>query len=120
MSGGIVRNCVVFNNVFVHSHSEINDSILFAGCNIGRGARLSRVICDKNVTIEDGTVIGEDPEQDAERFHVTESGLVVIPKNAIVPRDGPLLASTSSPPPGSIRPRLHAPGSVRIHTPEAR
>jgi glucose-1-phosphate adenylyltransferase len=120
LSGGIVRNCVVFNNVFVHSHSEINDSILFAGCNIGRGARLSRVICDKNVTIEDGTVIGEDPEQDAERFHVTESGLVVIPKNAIVPRDGPLLASTSSPPPGSIRPRLHAPGSVRIHTPEAR
>jgi len=119
LSGGLVRNCVVFSNVFVHSHAEIDDSILFAGANIGRGVKLKRVLCDKNVTIEDGTVIGVDREQDAERFHVSESGIVVIPKNCIVPREGPLQAIKSSPPPGSIRPRLHVPGSVKINVQEA-
>jgi len=117
ISGGRVRDSVVFNNVFVHSYCNIEQSILMQGGNIGRGARLRRVICDKYVTIEDGAVIGEKPEVDAQRFHVSPSGIVVIPKGAIVPREGPLLWSTSLPPPGSIQPRIHEPGSVKI-TPE--
>lgn len=117
ISGGRVRNSVVFNNVFVHSFCQIEDSILMQGANVGRSARLHRVICDKFVTIEDGTVIGVDPVEDAKRFHVSSSGIVVIPKGAIVPREGPLLQSTSMPPPGSIQPRIHEPGSVKI-TPE--
>jgi len=83
-----------------------------------RGVRLHRVICDKYVTIEDGTVIGEDRAVDAERFHISPGGVVVIPKGAIVPREGPLLFSSSLPPPGSIQPRHHEPGSVKI-TPES-
>ena len=117
ISGGRVRDSVVFNNVFVHSFCEIDGSILMQGGNVGRGARLRRVICDKYVTIEDGTVIGEDPVKDAERFHISPTGIVVIPKGAIVPREGPILHSTSLPPPGSIQPRTHEPGSVKI-TPE--
>lgn len=117
ISGGRVLNSVVFNNVFVHSYCQIDQSILMQGANIGRSVRLRRVICDKYVTIEDGTVIGEDRAADAARFHVSSSGIVVIPKGAIVPRDGPLLQSSSLPPPGSIQPRLHEPGSVKI-TPE--
>jgi glucose-1-phosphate adenylyltransferase len=117
ISGGRVRDSVVFNNVFVHSYCEVDQSILMQGGNIGRGVRLRRVICDKFVTIEDGTVIGENPATDAERFHVSPSGIIVIPKGAIVPRDGPLQWSSSLPPPGSIQPRMHEPGSVRI-TPE--
>ena len=62
-------------------------------------------------------MIGEDPNADAERFHVSPGGIVVIPKGAIVPREGPLQQSSSLPPPGSIHPRVHEPGSVRI-TPE--
>jgi glucose-1-phosphate adenylyltransferase len=117
ISGGEVRDSVVFNNVFVHSFCEIEQSILMQGGNIGRGVRLRRVICDKYVTIEDGTVIGEDPAADALRFHISPGGVVVIPKGAIVPREGPLLWSSSLPPPGSIQPRHHEPGSVKI-TPE--
>ena len=83
-----------------------------------RSARLRRVICDKYVTIEDGTVIGEDPLHDAERFHVSPGGVVVIPKGATVPREGPIIQSSSLPPPGSIQPRIHEPGSVKI-TPES-
>jgi glucose-1-phosphate adenylyltransferase len=118
ISGGRVRNSVVFNNVFVHSFCDIDESILMQGSNIGRSARLTRVICDKYVTIEDGTVIGEDPLQDAERFHVSPGGVVVIPKGATVPREGPIIQSSSLPPPGSIQPRIHEPGSVKI-TPES-
>jgi len=118
ISGGRVRDSVVFNNVFVHSYCNIEQSILMQGGNIGRGVRLHRVICDKYVTIEDGTVIGEDRAVDAERFHISPGGVVVIPKGAIVPREGPLLFSSSLPPPGSIQPRHHEPGSVKI-TPES-
>ena len=117
ISGGRVRDSVVFNNVFVHSFCDISESILMQGSNIGRSARLRRVICDKYVTIEDGTVIGEDPAEDAARFHVSPGGVVVIPKGAIVPREGPIIQSSSLPPPGSIQPRIHEPGSVKI-TPE--
>jgi glucose-1-phosphate adenylyltransferase len=117
ISGARVHDSVVFNNVFVHSFCEIGESILMQGGNIGRSVRLHRVICDKYVTIEDGTVIGEDPAEDAKRFHVSHGGVVVIGKGAIVPREGPLQQSSSLPPPGSLHPRVHEPGAVRI-TPE--
>ena len=117
ISGGHVANSIVFNNVFVHSYCEIEQCILMQGCNIGRKVRLRRVICDQYVTIEDGTVIGEDPMADAERFHVSPGGVVTIPKGTIVPQRGPVMQSSLLPPPGSIRPRVHEPGSVII-TPE--
>jgi glucose-1-phosphate adenylyltransferase len=117
ISGGKVSDSVIFNNVFVHSFCEISDSILMQGCNVGRHAMLKRVICDKYVTIEDGCVIGEDPQADAERFHITPGGIVVIPKGTVVPRQGPLLHSPVLPPSGSIRPRIHVPGAVHV-TPE--
>jgi len=117
ISGGRVSSSVVFPNVFVHSYCSVDECILMQGCNIGRRARLKRVICDQYVTIEDGTVIGEDPAADAQRFFVTPGGIVVIPKGTIVPRRGALMRGPSTPPPGSIRPRVHPAGSVTI-TPE--
>ena len=39
-------------------------------------------IIDKHVVIQPGTVIGHDPEEDANRFETTEDGIVVIPKGA--------------------------------------
>jgi len=118
ISGAEVSRSVVFNNVFVHSYSDVDESILMHGTNVGRACKLRRVICDKFVTIEDGTEIGVDLAKDAERFTVTQSGIVVIPKGSIVPREGPIRESNSLPPPGSIQPRVHEPGSVKI-TPES-
>jgi glucose-1-phosphate adenylyltransferase len=114
ISGAEVRNSVLFNNVFIHSYCELDETILMQGCNIGRHSKLKKVICDKNVTIEDGTIIGADLERDRERFFVTDSGIVVIPKNAIVPREGALKFTTSAPPPGSLRPREHRAGAVQV------
>ena len=57
------------------------NSVILSGCDIGAGARLRRVLLDKNCKIEPGCVIGEDLAQDRERFpFVTESGIVVVPK----------------------------------------
>ena len=45
---------------------------------IKRGARLRRVIVDRYNTIDAGTSIGFDPEEDRRRFHVSDSGIVVV------------------------------------------
>ncbi len=116
ISGASVNGCVVFNNNFVHSYSEVSDSILLQGCNIGRNVRMHRTICDKYVTVEDGAEVGVDPAADAERFTVTPSGLVVIPRGVFVPRKGPVRSLDFTPPPGTIRARGHKSGSV--HQPE--
>jgi glucose-1-phosphate adenylyltransferase len=51
---------------------------------IGKGCRIKRAILDQEVTVADGTMIGENPELDRQRFHVSDSGIVVIPKGAMV------------------------------------
>ena len=81
ISGGVVRNSVLGRSVFVHSYSTVDDSVLMDYAEVGRNAKLRRVIVDKNVTIPDGEMIGYDLERDRKRFFVTESGLVVIPKS---------------------------------------
>ena len=47
-------------------------------CQIGRGARLRRVVLDRGVNIPAGLIVGEDPEQDAARFRRTENGVCLI------------------------------------------
>ena len=80
ISGGVVRNSVLGRSVFVHSYSQVDDSVLMDYCEVGRHARIRRAIIDKNVNIPEGEEIGYDLERDRKRFFVTESGLVVIPK----------------------------------------
>ncbi len=80
LSGCTVRNCVVGRNVKIHSFAEITDSIIFDNVEIGRNARVHRAIIDKNVKIPDGARIGLDNAVDKQNFFVSESGIVVIPK----------------------------------------
>jgi len=54
------------------------------GVDVGRKAVVRRAIVDKNVSIAPGAQIGVDPEADRERFTVSASGVVVIPKGARV------------------------------------
>lgn len=84
VSGGSVMNSVLGRGVFVHSFAQIEDAILLDGVRVRRHARVRRAIVDKNVEIPEGERIGYDLERDRQRFTVTESGLVVIPKNAVL------------------------------------
>jgi glucose-1-phosphate adenylyltransferase len=64
----------------VHSYAEIEDSILLEGVDIGRYAKIRRTIIDKGVRIPQEMEIGYDLDEDAKRFTVTSSGIVVVPK----------------------------------------
>ena len=67
-------------SVFVHSYSLVEDSVIMDYAEIGRHAKIRRAIIDKNVYVPEGEEIGYDLERDRQRFFVTDSGLVVIPK----------------------------------------
>jgi len=82
ISGSRVRNSILGQNVFVHSFAEVDDSVIMDGCRIRRHARVRRAIIDKFIEIPEGETIGFDLERDRERFTVTESGIVVIPKGS--------------------------------------
>lgn len=82
VSGSVFRS-VLFSTVRVHSFSQVQWSVLLPGVQVGRGARLNRVVVDRGCTIPDGMVIGEDAEADAARFYRTESGIVLVTREML-------------------------------------
>jgi glucose-1-phosphate adenylyltransferase len=78
LSGGQVRNSVLGRGVKVHTGAAVDDCIVFDNCDIGRRAKIKRAILDKNVIVPEDAVIGYDLEEDRKRYHVTESGIVVV------------------------------------------
>lgn len=82
ISGGTVRESILFRRVRVNSYSEVRRSVLFDEVDVGRHAQVQNAIIDKNVRVPPNTRIGYDLEQDKARgFTVTERGIVVVPKN---------------------------------------
>ncbi len=79
ISGGVVKDSVLGRNVHIHSYTEVRNSILFDGVDVGRACRLNNVIIDKHNKIPAGTTIGYDPDEDKRRFFISEAGIVVIP-----------------------------------------
>ncbi|MDD5465352.1 MAG: glucose-1-phosphate adenylyltransferase [Candidatus Omnitrophica bacterium] len=80
VSGGRVQRSILSPNVRINSFSEVYDSILMEGVNVGRYAKIKRAIIDKDVNIPQGMVIGFNLEEDKKRFFVSESGIVVVAK----------------------------------------
>lgn len=78
ISGGVVRNSILGRNVFVHSWSTVDNCIIMDRCDIGRRARLSNAIIDKNVRIPPDSAIGYDLDEDRKKYLVTDSGIVVV------------------------------------------
>jgi glucose-1-phosphate adenylyltransferase len=87
ISGGRVERSILSPNTRVNSYSFITDSVIFPDVDVGRGARLHRCIVDKGVKIPPGERIGEDLERDRQRFVVSDSGVVVVSREAFGQRD---------------------------------
>jgi glucose-1-phosphate adenylyltransferase len=78
VSGSTVKRSLLFTNVRVHNHCRVEDSVILPGAENGPNAVVKNAIVDKHCRIPEGMRIGIDLKADAERFHVTEKGKVLV------------------------------------------
>jgi glucose-1-phosphate adenylyltransferase len=82
ISGTVFRS-VLFSSVRVHSWSSVSWAVLLPYVQVGRHARLNRVVVDRGCIIPDGMVIGEDAEEDARRFHRSDGGITLVTREML-------------------------------------
>ncbi|HJZ11769.1 MAG TPA: glucose-1-phosphate adenylyltransferase, partial [Acidobacteriota bacterium] len=86
ISGGRVNRSILSPKVMVHSYSNVEDSILMWGVDIGRYAKVRKAIIDKGVKVPKGCAIGYDSTEDLDRgFTISDQGIVVVPKGTVIP-----------------------------------
>jgi glucose-1-phosphate adenylyltransferase len=83
IDGATVSNSVLRRESVLEEDVVVEDCIIMDYVRVGRGARLRRTIVDRYNHIPPGTRIGYELEQDRQRYHVTESGIVVVPMGRI-------------------------------------
>jgi glucose-1-phosphate adenylyltransferase len=81
VSGAVVRNSVVSQDVRVNSYADVDSSVIFSHVNVGRHCRIRHAIIDRDVHIPDGTVIGYDPVEDKKNYFISEQGLIVVTRD---------------------------------------
>jgi glucose-1-phosphate adenylyltransferase len=86
ISGSEVRNSLLFTMVHANSYSVLDHAVVLPYVTIGRHARLRNVVIDRGVTIPPGLVVGEDPEEDAKWFRVSEGGVTLITRRMLEAR----------------------------------
>jgi glucose-1-phosphate adenylyltransferase len=80
--------CMGSDNYETDAEKKKNAEMGVPNFGIGKDARISNAILDKNSRIGDGCVIGESPEglPDGDfETHYVRDGVIIIPKNGIVP-----------------------------------
>jgi glucose-1-phosphate adenylyltransferase len=87
VSGALARRSVLAPRVRLHSYSEVEESVLFPGVDVGERAVVRRAILDKDVLVDPGARVGVDPDADRARFTVSAAGVVVVPKGARIAAD---------------------------------
>jgi glucose-1-phosphate adenylyltransferase len=78
ISGAAVRRSLLFSNCRVNSFARTSEAVLLPEVDVGRHARLSKVVVDRGCRIREGLVIGEDPELDAKRFSRSDGGVTLV------------------------------------------
>lgn len=73
-----LQNSLLFNSCRIDGECRIEDALLLPDCQVGSDCRIRRAILDNGCELPPGTIIGEDPEADERRFHVTPNGVVVV------------------------------------------
>ncbi|GAB4253899.1 MAG: glucose-1-phosphate adenylyltransferase [Methylomicrobium sp.] len=78
ISGAKVKHSLLFSNVRVNSYSVLQDTVVLPEVNIARHCRITKAIIEKGCDVPQGTVIGENLEEDRKRFHVSPGGVVLV------------------------------------------
>ncbi len=83
ISGAHISRSLLFSSCRVNSHARTREAVVLPEVDVGRHARLSRVVIDRGVRIPEGMVIGEDPQSDARRFYSSEGGVALVTADMI-------------------------------------
>jgi glucose-1-phosphate adenylyltransferase len=83
VSGAQIRRSLLFSRVRVNSYARTSEAVLLPEVEVGRYARLTKVVVDRGCHIPEGLVVGEDPALDAKRFYRSEGGVVLISANML-------------------------------------
>lgn len=78
ISGTEIRNSLLFTMVHTNSYASLDHCVLLPYVNVARSAKLTKCVIDRGVMIPEGMVVGEDPEEDAKFFNVSETGVTLI------------------------------------------
>ena len=79
VSGSEIRRSLLFSRCVTNPFSSVQDSVLLPGVEIGENCRINNCIIDAGAKIENGTVIGENPDDDRARgFRVTKAGHTLV------------------------------------------
>ncbi len=78
ISGTDVRNSLLFTMVHTNSFAALDHVVALPYVEVGRHARLKNAVIDRGVKIPEGLVVGEDPEEDAKWFRVSQGGITLI------------------------------------------
>ena len=81
-----IKNSIIGRGVHIHDGAVIEDSIIMDFCKIRAEAHLKRVIVDRFNEIPSKLRLGFNAEEDAKRFFVDPSGIVIVPRGTTVPR----------------------------------
>ena len=78
VSGAHVARSLLFSNVRVNSYARTREAVVLPEVEVGRYARLSKVVIDRGCRIPEGLIVGEDALDDEARFYRSEGGVVLI------------------------------------------
>ena len=78
ISGAYVRRSLLFSDVYIQSYSKLVDCVVLPEVEVGEHCRLKKVVVDKGCHIPDGTVIGENIEEDSKRYYISPAGVVLV------------------------------------------
>lgn len=80
VKGATIKHSIIRSSVVIEEDVEITDSIILEHVHIKKGAKLNKVIIDKNNVINEGETLGIDSAKDRFRLHIDECGIGILPK----------------------------------------
>jgi len=78
ISGAHIQNSLLFSNVTVDNYTSIDSSVVLPDATIGKNCHINHAVIDKNCEIPDGTIVGQNEEDDKQRFYVSPNGVVLV------------------------------------------
>jgi glucose-1-phosphate adenylyltransferase len=83
----VIHRSVIGRGVRIDRGAHLEECVIMDGVHIGPYARLRRVLADRSAVIPSWSRIGHETGEDRKRFHVSQSGLVVVSGTSMRPMD---------------------------------